>query len=86
MMAAFDLSADALDLGCFGIFQLFSNDFSVLLARMKFADFSDVRSTLLTAVWANFRVGTISDAFNERGIQNHPAMSAAQVRFIIQQA
>ena len=26
------------------------------------------------------------DKFNETGIQNHPAMSAAQVRFIIQQA
>ena len=86
MMAAFDSSADAWDLGCFGIFQLFSNDFSVPLAGMKFADFSDARSTLLTAVWTNFRVGIISDAFNETGIQNHPAMSAAQVRFIIQQA
>ena len=86
MMAAFDSSADAWDLGCFGIFQLFSNDFSVPLAGMKFADFLDARSTLLTAVWTNFRIGTISDAFNETGIQNHPAMSAAQVRFIIQQA
>ena len=86
MMAAFDSTADAWDLGCFGIYQLFSNDFSVPLAGMKFADFSDARSTLLTAVWTNFRVGIILDAFNETGIQNHPAMSAAQVRFIIQQA
>ena len=45
---------------------------------MKFADFSNART--------NLRIGVIVDKFNETGIQNHPAMSAAQVRFIIQQA
>ena len=86
MMAAFDSSADAWDLGCFGIQQLFLNDFSVPLSCMKFADFSNARNTLVTAIWTNLRIGTIVDKFNETGIQNHPAMSAAQVRFIIQQA
>ena len=57
-----------------------------LLACMKFVDFSVARSTLVTNLWTNFRIGVIADAFNETGIQNHPAMSAAQVRFIIQQA
>lgn len=86
MMAAFDSSADAWDLGCFGIQQLFLNDFSVPLSCMKFADFSNARNTLVTAIWTNLRIGAIVDKFNETGIQNHPAMSAAQVRFIIQQA
>ena len=86
MMAAFDSSSEAWDLGCFGILQLFNNDFSVPLACMKFADFSEARSTLLTALWTNLRLGAIADEFNEIGIQNHPAMSSAQVRFIIQQA
>ena len=86
MMAAFDSSSEAWDLGCFGILQLFNNDFSVPLACMKFADFSEARSTLLTAVWTNLRLGAIADDFNDIGIQNHPAMSSAQVRFIIQQA
>ena len=86
MMAAFDSSTDALDLGCFRIQQLFLNDFSVPLACVKFADFSNARNTLVTAIWTNLRIRAIVDKFNETGIQNHPAMSAAQVRFIIQQA
>ena len=86
MMAAFDSSSESWDLGCFRILQLFDNDFSVPLACMKFADFSEARSMLLTAVWTNLHLGAIADEFNKIGIQNHPAMSAAQVRFIIQQA
>ena len=86
MMAAFDSTDEAWDLGCFGIHQLFLNDFSVPLSCMRFADFSNAKDTLVTAVWANLRIGAIVDKFNETGILNHPAMSAAQVRFIIQQA
>ena len=86
MMAAFESSSEAWDLGCFGILQLFNNEFSVPLACMKFADFSEARATLLTTVWTNLRLGAIADAFLDTGIQNHPAMSSAQVRFIIQQA
>ena len=86
MMAAFDSTDEAWDLGCFGIHQLFLNDFSVPLSCMRFADFSNAKDTLVTAVWANLRIGAIVDKFNETGIINHPAMSAAQVRFIIQQA
>ena len=56
------------------------------LACMKFADFSEARATLLTTVWMNLRLGAIADDFLDTGIQNHPAMSSAQVRFIIQQA
>ena len=86
MMAAFDSTDEAWDLGCFGIHQLFLNDFSVPLSCMRFADFLNAKDTLVTAVWANLRIGAIVDKFNETGIINHPAMSAAQVRFIIQQA
>ena len=86
MMDAFDSASDAWDLGCFGITQLFLKDFSVPLACMKFVDFSVARLTLVTALWTNLRIGVIADAFNETGIQNHLATSAAQVRFIIQQA
>ena len=86
IMDAFDSASDAWDLGCFGITQLFLNDFSVSLACMKFVDFSVARLMLVTALWTNLRIGVIANAFNETGIQNHPAMSAAQVRFIIQQA
>ena len=53
MMVAFDSSADAWDLGCSGIQQLFLNDFSVPLSYMKFADFSNARNTLITAIWTN---------------------------------
>ena len=53
---------------------------------MRFADFSNPKDTLVTAIWANLRIGAIVDKFNETGIINHPAMSAAQVQFIIQQA
>ena len=86
LMAAFDSSKDAWDLGCFSIQQLFMNDFSVPLPCMKFVDFSNAQSMLVTAVWANLRLGAMVDKFNETGLQNHPAMSAAQVWFIIQQA
>ena len=86
MMAAFDSTDEAWDLGCFGIHQLFLNEFSVPLSCMRFADFSNAKDTLVTAVWTNLRIGAIVDKFNETGIINHPAMSAAQVRFIIQQA
>ena len=86
MMAAFKSSSEAWDLGCFGILQLFNNEFSVPLACMKFADFSEARATLLMIVWTNLRLGAIADDFLDTGIQNHPAMSSAQVRFIIQQA
>ena len=85
-MDAFGLSSDAWDLGCFGITQLFLNDFSVPLACMKFVDFSVARSTLVIALWTNLRICMIVDAFNETGIQNHPVMSVSQVSFIIQQA
>ena len=53
---------------------------------MRIADFSNAKDTLVTAVWTNLRIGAIIDKFNKTGIVNHPAMSAAQVRFIIQQA
>ena len=86
MMAAFDSTDGAWDLGCFGVHQLFLNDFSVPLSCMRFANFSNAKDTLVTAVWTNLRIGAIVDKFNETGIVNHPAMSAAQVRFIIQQA
>ena len=85
MMAALDSSSEAWDLGCFGILQLFNNDFSVPLACMNFADFLEARATLLTTVWTNIRLGSIVDEFLDTGIQNQPAMSPAQVRFIIQQ-
>ena len=85
MMDAFKLSSEAWDLGCFGILQFFNNDFSVPLACMKFADFSEARATLLTTVWTNLRLRAIVDEFLDTGIQNHPAMSSSQVRFIIQQ-
>ena len=85
-MDAFDSASNAWDLGCFGITQLFLNNFSVPLACMKFVDFSVTRSTLVTALWTNLRIGVIADAFNETRIQNHSARIAAQVRFIIQQA
>ena len=86
MMDAFDSARDAWDQGCFGITQLFLNDFNVPLACMRFVDFSVARSTLVTALWTNLRIGVITDAFNKTSIQNHPAMSAAQVCLIIQQA
>ena len=86
MMGAFKSSSEAWDLGCFGILQLFNNDFSVPLACMKFADFLEARATLLTAMWTHLRLGAIADEFLDTGIQNHPAMSSAQVRFIIHQA
>ena len=86
MMDAFDLASDAWDLGCFGITQLFLNDFSVPLACIYFVDFSVARSTLVIVLWTNLRIGIIADTFNKNGIQNHLAMSTVQVRFIIQQA
>ena len=52
---------------------------------MKLVDFSVARSMLVTVLWTNLRIGVIADASNETGIQNHLTMSAAQVRFIIQQ-
>ena len=84
MMAAFDSADEAWDLGCFGIHQLILNDFSVPLSCMRFAE--NTKDTLVMAVWTNLHIGVIVDKFNETNIINHPAMSTAQVCFIIQQA
>ena len=40
----------------------------------------------MTAVWTNLCIEAIVGKFNEMGIENHSAKSAAQVHFIIQQA
>ena len=86
MTAAFDSKAEAWDLGCFGIEQIFRNELRGPLLSMKLADFTNARSTLLNTVWTNLRLGAIVDSFNSVGLHNHPALSAAMVRFIIKQA
>lgn len=86
MTSAFDSKADAWDLGCFGVEQIFRNELCGPLLSMKLADFTDARNTLINTMWTNLRLGAIADSFNAVGLHNHPALSAAMIRFIIKQA